>query len=218
MHPNCRCSTSAYMDDDEYNQWLDSYQDHGLAFEDWKNSVASNGGADIIKLGVGSSSKQGETTRIELGEIDTDKIDEAIQYFSDEIRDRETEIAIVIDKNGKVTQFISTSTESVNIFDVDLDGASITHNHPVSNGIVSFGEDDFYFLQENQNVASFRCCNLEYDYVASVRKDISQVTYNELYLKALTEYSGNDDLQHAVFEELRARGYISYDRISKNAD
>lgn len=37
MHPNCRCSTSAYMDDDEYNAWLDSYKDHGLTWDEWKN-------------------------------------------------------------------------------------------------------------------------------------------------------------------------------------
>lgn len=36
MHPNCRCSTSAYMDDDEYNAWLDSYKDHGLTWDEWK--------------------------------------------------------------------------------------------------------------------------------------------------------------------------------------
>lgn len=38
MHPNCRCSTSAYMDDDEYNAWLDGYKDHGMDFDNWKKS------------------------------------------------------------------------------------------------------------------------------------------------------------------------------------
>lgn len=36
MHPNCRCSTSAFMDDDEYNAWLDSYKDHGVTWDEWK--------------------------------------------------------------------------------------------------------------------------------------------------------------------------------------
>lgn len=36
MHPNCRCSTSAYMDDDEYNAWLDSYKNHGVTWDEWK--------------------------------------------------------------------------------------------------------------------------------------------------------------------------------------
>jgi len=51
MHPNCRCSTSAYMDDDEYNEWLNTYQNHGLSFEDWQSekNVANNNSSDIIE-------------------------------------------------------------------------------------------------------------------------------------------------------------------------
>ena len=36
MHPNCRCSTSAYMDDEDYEAWLNSYKDHGLSWDAWK--------------------------------------------------------------------------------------------------------------------------------------------------------------------------------------
>lgn len=36
MHPHCRCSTSAYMDDEEYEAWLNSYKDHGLTWDEWK--------------------------------------------------------------------------------------------------------------------------------------------------------------------------------------
>ena len=31
MHPHCRCSTSAYMDDEDYETWLDGYKEHGLS-------------------------------------------------------------------------------------------------------------------------------------------------------------------------------------------
>ena len=36
IHPNCRCSISAYFDDDGYDEWLDSFSEHGLDFEEWK--------------------------------------------------------------------------------------------------------------------------------------------------------------------------------------
>ncbi|MBR9961935.1 minor capsid protein [Anaerostipes sp. Marseille-Q3525] len=39
MHPYCHCSTAAYMDDSDYEKWLDTYSEHGLDFEEWKNSV-----------------------------------------------------------------------------------------------------------------------------------------------------------------------------------
>lgn len=51
IHPNCRCSVSAYMDDDSYNEWLDTYKEHGLSYEEWmeRNFVAKPGENDIIK-------------------------------------------------------------------------------------------------------------------------------------------------------------------------
>ena len=35
MHPQCHCSTAAYIDEEEYYKWLDSYKEHGLSFEEW---------------------------------------------------------------------------------------------------------------------------------------------------------------------------------------
>ena len=41
MHPFCHCSVAAYMDDEAYEEWINSYQEHGLNFEDWKASRES---------------------------------------------------------------------------------------------------------------------------------------------------------------------------------
>lgn len=51
MHPNCRCSVAAYMDSEEYEEWLETYKEHGMSYEEWKqrNSVAKPGENDIIK-------------------------------------------------------------------------------------------------------------------------------------------------------------------------
>ena len=53
MHPCCRCSTAAYMDDKEYREWLDGYSKHGMNFEEWKKngkSVANDSTSGIMKL------------------------------------------------------------------------------------------------------------------------------------------------------------------------
>ena len=39
IHPNCRCSTAAAMDRDEYGEWLDGYKEHGLSFDEWERRV-----------------------------------------------------------------------------------------------------------------------------------------------------------------------------------
>lgn len=41
MHPGCHCSVAAYMDDEAYEEWINSYQEHGLNFEDWKAAKES---------------------------------------------------------------------------------------------------------------------------------------------------------------------------------
>ncbi len=36
MHPNCKCTTTSYEDEAEYQEWINSYKDHGLNFNEWK--------------------------------------------------------------------------------------------------------------------------------------------------------------------------------------
>lgn len=45
MHPNCRCSVAAYIDSEEYEAWIETYKEHGMSFEEWKqrSPVANTG-------------------------------------------------------------------------------------------------------------------------------------------------------------------------------
>lgn len=60
MHPNCRCSIAAWMDSEEYEEWLD-YLDNGGTTEDWeklklsksKEFLANQNTNDKIKSGIG---------------------------------------------------------------------------------------------------------------------------------------------------------------------
>lgn len=36
MHPLCHCTTCAWLDEEKYSQWLDSYSDHRLSFSEWQ--------------------------------------------------------------------------------------------------------------------------------------------------------------------------------------
>ena len=35
MHPNCHCSTAPYIDEKKYYEWLDSYDQHHMSYNDW---------------------------------------------------------------------------------------------------------------------------------------------------------------------------------------
>ena len=178
-----------------------------------KNAFVDGGSKDGLQLlGANSNSRSGNTTRIELGQVDIKDIDLFVNEFSEQIRNSDIENALVIDKNGNAIQFISNTDDSVYIFDVDLDGAIVLHNHPSTNGILSFGEDDFLFLRENQTMKSFRCCNEEYDYSVNVLKDMSNLVYNGLYREAMENYIIGEDIQHMTFEVMKQKGYVNYER------
>ena len=61
MHPNCHCATAPYLDNKEYDEWLDGYKDHGLTFEDWKQSktkMASTNSNDWSHTTIQSYTKE----------------------------------------------------------------------------------------------------------------------------------------------------------------
>lgn len=155
------------------------------------------------------------TIRRDLGSIDPSQAKELISYFQEQIRSDVIENAIVIDKTGKVVHFIGTK-EGVDLFDVDLEGAHILHNHPEINGIVSFGADDFFVMRDNQG-AVFDLCNAQYNYHLEIIKDISSLSYNEIYHWPQINTSSTEeiDMQHEVMKALADRGFVIYERKEK---
>lgn len=168
------------------------------------------------KLGAGSTEGDAPGRPKLLGQIEVKDTDRAVEYYNEQIRNQDVEHSFVIDRNGNVYYSIGDK-ESVNLDGIDLKGSVITHNHPESNGILSFGEDDFNFLKANQDVQELQCVNAEYTYKISVLKDISSVVYNRIYLDGF-KYAGEPDFetQDAAMRVLAERGYVKYERIKSN--
>lgn len=162
-------------------------------------------------LSVGNNNKQFETVKYDIGDVNPDLRKDAVKIFGEEIRNKSEEHAIVIEKTGKVTEFVGDE-KSVDIYDVELEGAYVLHNHPVSNGIVSFGKDDLDFMSLHSGVIMF-CVNEKYSYYAKVLKSMEDISYNVIYREAMERYGLTDeDMQHCVFEILKERGYVEYER------
>ncbi len=164
--------------------------------------------------GVSSSTDLPEADIQEIGEIAVENTDKAVAYYNEQIRYRENENLIAIDRNGKV-YYSEGTKDSVDFNGINLSGAIITHNHPASNGIVSFGKDDFVFLQENQDIKRLVAVNALYTYSVQVLNDISSISYAEYYRKAMVEadiFDVDFDIQHKVFEILDREGFVKYVR------
>lgn len=200
----------------KYSLDKENREEYARKEKEWKEVVEKNENSDKIKLGVGSSDEMGKSFKHELGKISPENTEELISELSEQIRYSKVENAIVIDKEGNVVHYESATHDSVELFDIDFDGATVIHNHPEANGSVSFGEDDFTFLRENQKVKSLRCYNSKYDYYVEVITDISKLSYNDLWVEAIKTFDqyNDDDMQHIVFDILKRKGYVNYERSS----
>lgn len=169
------------------------------------------------RLSVAESDDTGQTETIYLGEISSDRRQELIAYMNEEIRDLKAENAIVVTKNGEVWLFVGNA-DNVVITGVKFDGTDALHNDAESNGIVSFGKDDFEFLKANQNISSLRCCNTDYNYATWTMKPIDDVVYGDVRTQVLDRayelYKvGEDcDVQDLVMQRLSEMGYLRYEK------
>lgn len=169
------------------------------------------------KLGTGDNRNlpgmEEETTMENLGKIEPGKTEEALEHYGNLFRNDTVENAVVIDKAGNVYHAAGDAS-SVGISGIDLAGASLTHNHPESNGIVSFGEGDFQFMKENPDIAVMQAVNKYFTYSAVPLDKIKEISYNEIYREALIRKleTTEEDLQHLAMEVLAEKGGIIYGR------
>lgn len=170
------------------------------------------------KLGAGSSEDDAPGKPELLGQIDPKNTGEAIKYYNEQIRNQEVEHSFTIDRNGNVYYSVGNK-ESVSLEGIDLKGATVTHNHPVSNGILSFGKDDFEFLQEYENIRELVAVNERYTYSVKLLKSLGELSYSSYYRRAMEEADIMDpdcDFQHTVFEILEKEGFVQYVRQAVN--
>lgn len=163
------------------------------------------------RLAAKHSTRQGNTIREEFEMIPYEYAEEAIKHYGEYIRNLDVEHAFVIQRNGQVIHFIG-GEDFVDLFDVDLDGAYITHNHPEINGLVSFGKDDFVVLQENPGIAEFECVNAYYDYSLKALESLDNISYHDIELSSWDDGDINEDIQHKVMSKLDDMGVVRYVR------
>ena len=229
-HAHCRCVVDydpadgrgqrqnvhdkSWQSEGEYQEKISRMRSIGLNEERLsgkERNVRGNWKLGASKSTDGHLSSQKE----ELGYVDPENAERTIKYFADQIRHESVEHAIIIQKDGQVIHYIGDESGVWGI-DANLDGAHVLHNHPVENGILSFGEDDFIMIRGNQS-AIYDLCNEKYDYHVEVIKDMSDLHYNGVYWWPSDEkIATGDDYQHLVMEALAERGYIRYERIERS--
>lgn len=182
----------------------------------WKKYHDTSFENDLKAKTLGASGAVGDGSEpVYIGQIDISKAEDAIEYYGNQIRDSEIEKLIVIDKEGRL-YYNEGVEDAVSVGNLDLSECIVLHNHPKTNGIMSFGEDDFNLMRYFQS-ASYRLVNEKYDYRVEIIKPIDMVTYNQAWRWAIEDMmdEGNTgELQHRIMQSLANRGYIAYEQKS----
>lgn len=166
---------------------------------------------NVLGLSKGGSASP---NMVKLGQVvdrsNPEETATCLARFEEEIRAESSEHAYAILRNGEVWHAVGDGV-SVSLGELELDGAIVTHNHPLQYGeSLSFGKDDYAVLQTNPGIDVLRAVNPLHNYEASVVKPLDK-TYNDAYREYLDFFS-DEEVQHQVMEGLKNDGYIRYSR------
>lgn len=181
--------------------------------EAWKKYHDTRFWSEVESKTLGASNAAGDGGQpVHIGQIDVSKKKEAIKYFGNVIRNSDIEKLYVIDKAGNV-YYNEGKEDFISIGTLDLTGCAVLHNHPKSNGIVSFGADDFICIRDT-DASEWYLVNEEFDYHLKRIKSMKGVTYNQALRWYMDDIAitGIDEEQHLIMRSLAKRGYIEYER------
>ena len=207
-----------YADDAEYEAWLD-YLDKGGTTADW-NAFAK---AEWEKVNAKNHKRAGMAALIggngipmheepillkEIDPTDTKAVIEQLQSFEKSAIMERTETACVVTRDGRVYKCFGVKDR---VFpDSDLGkrfvGASVTHNHPISETVFSFSEDDLWTFLD-YGISVMRGCDEKYTYQFTRNaEDVDD--YEDIDIGSMTI----DDFQHLKMIQLARQHGIGYRR------
>ena len=94
---------------------------------------------------------------------------------------------------------------------------SVKHNHPASNGILSFGKDDFDFLRNHQDIAGLRCVNEEYNYFVST-SELNKIILDNDFEEAKKRYVYQKGEAKESYLEIVKKNNIALEKIKEDID
>lgn len=183
MHPNCRCRTAPYEDEEEYQKWLDSF--------DKETSGRSAGNGDN---GSGTITKLVKN----IDFTDTGGIMKLINQTESYYRNNPLEYDITITASGNVYLSKGLSGSVNPQIDEDRTGAYSYHNHPPEATNFSFsGEDIGDFIEKKE--AFMMASDYKYRYIIKRLNETKPITRD----KAISIF---EETRKTIAEELWNNG------------
>lgn len=199
IHANCRCTYLPVVDEDE----IKKQQGGG-------GNIGKANSSKGLSAGGNSASKK-SIPKFE-GKIDTNDaklVESKIREFEESVVNEPIEHAYVILQNGKIYGF-KGSEGNVNpeILGTALNGAKISHNHPINETAWSFSKLDFELFQKYE-ISEMRGFDAEYEYILNRLGD--PVKIEKLSVYEMTEQW----YQHQLIFDMAEKEGIHYERVKR---
>lgn len=171
VHPHCRCSTAAYSDRKEYEEWLNFLEKGGTTEEYNKQKAQQAKQAEkrrglAAKISGDGIPEHDEPVLLQTVDFnDTAAVNKILTEFEKSAIMEPVETACVITKDGKVYKCFGTKNRVFPDTDLgdELIGAKVSHNHPIAETSYSFSEDDLLLFIEYQ-LELLHGCDEKYTY------------------------------------------------------
>ena len=169
LHPNCRCSTAAWMDDKAYEEWLDSgaaadgvsFKDFsanykatgetGPGFEEWRTKNQVNKNKSSMKMNLqffGYSDKRNVIANIKSGKIDNNKFNNCYNYFKKKFKNGvQTPIEVVFDKTDAFYHIVNRHQEMMSVKNIDKIVDTLMRPQAVYESMDRFGNIGKAYIQ-----------------------------------------------------------------------
>lgn len=206
------------------------------AGEDWQKLVHKTKPA-VVRLGADDFTSKAFSGKISepvyVDKVALDKVDETLEKYEKEMVKLDHETAIIITKEGKVFSVVGeeASVNFRNIGEKELEGATVTHNHPIKETHYSFSHFD---IKEVLNYKLNRLRGVDEKYIYeivtnqntlfgntnNIAIDFNTIAYMEVLDKSrFGDYGVDFDIDEDGFHEINnilAKKYkYYYRRISR---
>lgn len=216
MHPNCRCSTGPYMDTEEFDKWLNSIDEHGLTWEEWKDHfVHQHKNGSKVKITDQAINKIKSVKPFGYSDRDADyatELRKELLRYSKENNDSD-EVLCLMDIKGNIhTNFIKGNNDSVDlfadpdtfhtIFKSEMKTLELIHNHP---GLSYFSLNDLNIFMMYPSIKTMTVVTNQGKTWYINKLDSFDIKKAQMIMKEVTEkYSDNDK----IVEKFLKKGYI----------
>ena len=218
MHPHCRCSTSAYMDDEDYEAWLNSYKDHGLTWDEWKKNYYQQFYRKILTDDMVQKFEYNPNSKISTRKVIT-YVDDSV-YLSTEAKIKPRALHKIVNQTKEAMKALSIKNKDLTyVIFAPSEIQMALGKYDAATNTVFYATDILSKNDLNKNSKKIKICDVIYhEMVHKKQADVFEESVSKITTENYTEYLRYANRKAKKYiDSIVSEGYDIYS-ISKYAN